>query len=90
MKKRIFAMVVAMLFFITGCSTKIQGEDLMRDVKQDEKPVVQMSEVNSVALTDFAVRLFQASAEEDKNTLISPLTARDLRQKSAWTELWKN
>ena len=74
MKKRVFAMIVAMLLFVTGCSPKIQGEDLMRDVKQDEKPVVQMSEVNSVALTDFAVRLFQASAEEGKNTLISPLS----------------
>ncbi len=74
MKKRILAMVVAMLFLITGCSTKIQGEDLMRDVQQDEKPVVQMSEVNSVALTDFAVRLFQSSVEESKNTLISPLS----------------
>ena len=74
MKKRVFAMIVAMLLFVTGCSPKIQGEDLMRDVKQDEKPVVQMSEVNSVALTDFAVRLFQASTEEGRNTLISPLS----------------
>lgn len=74
MKKRIFTMVIAMLLFVTGCSSKIQGEDLMRDVKQEEKPVVQMSEVNSVALTDFAVRLFQASAEGGKNTLISPLS----------------
>jgi len=74
MKKRIFAMIVAMLFFITGCSPKIQGEDLMKGVEQDEKPIVQMSEVNSVALTDFAVRLFQASTEEGKNTLISPLS----------------
>ncbi len=74
MKKRIFAMVVAMLFLVTGCSPKIQGEDLMKGVKQDEKPVVQLSDVNSVALTDFAVRLFEASAEEGKNTLISPLS----------------
>jgi len=74
MKKRIFTMVIAVLLFVTGCSSKIQGEDLMRDVKQDEKPVVQMSEVNSVALTDFAVRLFQASTEDGKNTLISPLS----------------
>lgn len=78
MKKRVFAMVVAMLLFVTGCSPKIQGENLMsdveKDVQQDVKPVVQMSEVNSVALTDFAVRLFQASTEEGKNTLISPLS----------------
>lgn len=46
----------------------------MKGVEQDEKPIVQMSEVNSVALTDFAVCLFQASAEEGKNTLISPLS----------------
>lgn len=74
MKKRIFTMVIVMLLFFTGCSPKIQGEDLMRDVKQDEKPVVQISEVDSVSLTDFAVRLFQASEEEGKNTLISPLS----------------
>ena len=74
MKKRIFATVVAMLIFITGCSTKIQGEDLTKDIKQDVNLVVQMSEVDSVALSDFAVRLFQASAEEGKNTLISPLS----------------
>lgn len=74
MKKRIFALVVALLIFITGCSSKIQGEDLTKDIKQDVNLVVQMSEVDSVALTDFAVRLFQASVEDDKNTLISPLS----------------
>lgn len=74
MKKRIFAMMSAILLLVTGCSSKIQGEDLMKDVKQNDKQVVQVSEVNSVALTDFAVRLFQAGAEDDKNTLISPLS----------------
>lgn len=74
MKKRIFVMMLVMFLFVTGCSSKIQGEDLMKDVKQEDKPVVKMSEVNSVALTDFAVRLFQASTEEGKNTLISPLS----------------
>ena len=74
MKKRIFAMVIAMLLFVTGCSPKIQAEDLTRDVKQDVDLVVQMSEVNSVALTDFAVRLFQACADKGENTLISPLS----------------
>ncbi|MBQ4560302.1 MAG: serpin family protein [Tyzzerella sp.] len=74
MKKRIFALLVGMLFLIVGCAPKIQGEDLMKDVKQNAKPDVQLSEVNSIALTDFAVRLFQASVEEGKNTLISPLS----------------
>ncbi len=74
MKRRLFVMLVAMMFFVTGCSPKIQGEDLMKDVKQNAKPDVQLSEVNCVALTDFAVRLFQTSAEDGKNTLISPLS----------------
>ena len=74
MRKRIFALLVGMLFLIVGCAPKIQGEDLMKDVKQNAKPDVQLSEVNSIALTDFAVRLFQASVEEGKNTLISPLS----------------
>ncbi len=74
MKRRLFVMLVAMMFFVTGCSPKIQGEDLMKDVKQNAKLDVQLSEVNCVALTDFAVRLFQASAEDEKNTLISPLS----------------
>lgn len=74
MKKRIFVMMLVMFLFVNGCSSRIQGEDLMKGVKQNDKQVVQVSEVNSVALTDFAVRLFQASAEDDKNTLISPLS----------------
>ena len=74
MRKRIFALLVGMLFLFVGCAPKIQGEDLMKDVKQNAKPDVQLSEVNSIALTDFAVRLFQASVEEGKNTLISPLS----------------
>ena len=74
MKKRILTLMVVMILLITGCSSRIQGEDLMKDVKQEDKPIVKMSEVNNVALTDFAVRLFQASAEDDKNTLISPLS----------------
>lgn len=74
MRKRIFALLVGMLFLIVGCAPKIQGEDLMKDVKQNAKPDLQLSEVNSIALTDFAVRLFQASVEEGKNTLISPLS----------------
>ena len=74
MRKRIFALLVGMLFLFVGCAPKIQGEDLMKDVKQNAKPDVQLSEVNNIALTDFAVRLFQASVEEGKNTLISPLS----------------
>ncbi len=74
MKKRLFAMSVAMLFFITGCSPKIQGENLMKDVQTDDVSITRVSDVDSSLLTDFAVRLFQASIEEGENTLISPLS----------------
>ena len=74
MKKRLFTMIIAMLLLVTGCSPKIQGENLMKDVKTGDAPVTRISDVDSASITDFAVRLFQASAEEGKNTLISPLS----------------
>lgn len=74
MKKRLFTMIIAMLLLVTGCSPKIQGENLMKDVKTGDAPVTQVSDVDSASITDFAVRLFQACAEEEKNTLVSPLS----------------
>lgn len=46
----------------------------MKDVQTDDVSVTQVSDIDSAKITDFAVRLFQASAEEGKNTLISPLS----------------
>ena len=63
-------MSVAMLFFITGCSPKIQGENLMKDVQTDDVPGTLDLSVDSASLTDFAVRLFQASIEEGENTVV--------------------
>lgn len=46
----------------------------MKGVQTSDVPKVQDLSVDSASLTDFAVRLFQASAEEGENTLISPLS----------------
>lgn len=74
MKKKLFAIVISMLLLVTGCSSKIQGQDIMKDVQKRDVTGVNDLAADNVAVTDFAVRLFQASAEEDKNTLISPLS----------------
>ena len=47
MKKRLFTMIIAMLLLVTGCSPKIQGENLMKDVKTGDAPVTRISDVDS-------------------------------------------
>lgn len=74
MKRRIFAIIISMLLLITGCSNKIKGQDIMKDVEKNEVTGVTDLSVDNVSMTDFAVRLFQASNEEGKNTLVSPLS----------------
>lgn len=80
MKKKIlnvmitFSLVFSMLLSVTGCSTKIKGQDLMKDLTAGDVIGVSDLTKDSAELTDFAVRLFQASEEEGKNTLISPLS----------------
>lgn len=74
MKKRMLAVMFSILLMITGCASNIQGQDLMKDVKaEDIKLKTDLSEGRE-EITDFAVRLFQASEEKGKNTLISPMS----------------
>lgn len=81
MKKRIIAIIfVSMLTVLpglSGCSTMIHAENLMKGVKADnaERDSGVDSE-DSAVVTDFAVRLFQQSlkADESENVLISPLS----------------
>ena len=66
-----------MLSALSGCVTAPigKGEDLMSGVKADVTySDVDISGRNAVSVTDFAIRLFQKSAEKGKNTLISPLS----------------
>lgn len=74
MKKRLFAIIISILLFATGCTTDIQGQDLMKDVKTGDVTGVDDLTADSASVTDFAVRLFQASVEKGTNSSVSPLS----------------
>lgn len=72
-----------MVSSFASCGTQGNSSDLMRGVRAekrvetvDEKNVekVEFAEAGAASVTDFAVRLFQESYEEDTNALISPLS----------------
>ena len=80
MKKRTSLMIVSLLLVCaiginrTGCSTKVQAKDLMEGITPNAvTPLNDLSPQNAT-VTDFAVRLFQASEKSGENTLISPLS----------------
>lgn len=58
----------------TGCSVKIQAEDLMESI--DAKPAAEKPADDEFiqASADFAVKLFQKTVDAEKNSLISPLS----------------
>ena len=66
-------LVLSMALSLTACS---QGgsEDLMKEVSAKAVDVLPDMDAGAAAAADFAVRLFQTSMEEGKNTLISPLS----------------
>lgn len=74
MRRRLLAVVFSLLLIFTGCSTNIQGQDLMKGIKAQEIKCKDEVEAGSTEITDFAVRLFKASEENGKNTLISPIS----------------
>ena len=73
--KRFIALflVFAMALSLTGCS-QVSANDLMKEVPAKAVDVLPDMDEGSAAAADFAVRLFQTSMEEGKNTLISPLS----------------
>ena len=79
MKKTILAflsllLVCAMAVNLSGCATTVQAANLMEGVTPNEvKALNDLSDQNA-AITDFAIRLFQTSEENGKNTLVSPLS----------------
>jgi serpin B len=60
----------------TGCSTtlRVSAENLMEDITPNKVTPLENLDAINPKMTDFAVRLFKASQEEDQNTLISPLS----------------
>ena len=74
MKKQIALLLVfALLLGLTACG-RAEASDLMLNVSARAVDVQPDMEAGAAAAADFGVRLFQASLEEGKNTLISPLS----------------
>ena len=67
-------LICAMAVNLTGCSVKVQAKDLMAGIRPNEVHATDDLDAQSKDITDFSVRLFQASAEGDANSLISPLS----------------
>ncbi len=65
----------ALLLNLTGCAARVRAEDLMVGITPQTVKADALTEPQSAAMTDFAVRLLRESAAADgKNTLVSPLS----------------
>ena len=79
-KKRISLGIISLLLVcaiainLAGCSTKVQAKDLMEGITPNAVTPLEDLTTQSATVTDFAVRLFQASEKSGENTLISPLS----------------
>lgn len=80
MKKRTSLIIISLLLIcsiavnLTGCSTKVQAKDLMEGITPNAVTPLEDLTSQSATVTDFAIRLFQASEKSGENTLISPLS----------------
>lgn len=78
MKRRLiaFALALALVFSLTACGlTPGKSVDLMQGIKANEVNTdVDLRGSGAVAVTDFAVRLFQKSMEDGESSLISPIS----------------
>ena len=67
-------LVCTALLNLAGCAVKVKAKNLMEGITPEAVAEEEdLTEQNEKA-ADFAVRLFRASAEEGKNTLLSPLS----------------
>ncbi len=71
--KRLIAVMLVLLLGLTACGQR-DADNLMQNVPAKAVDVLPDMDAGAAAAADFGVRLFQASAEEGKNTLISPLS----------------
>lgn len=67
-------LICAFVFNMSGCTMEVQAKNLMENISPNT--VSTLSDINSQnsKVTDFAIRLFKATQEDGKNTLISPLS----------------
>ena len=62
------------LLRLTGCAAKMQADDLMKGITPEKTSGRAADDAFKNGAADFAVRLFQNTQEEGKNSLISPLS----------------
>ena len=62
------------LLGLTGCAAKVQADDLMKGITPEKTSGRAADDAFKNGAADFAVRLFQTTWEEGKNSLISPLS----------------
>ena len=62
------------LLGLTGCAAKVQADDLMKGITPEKTSGRAANDAFKNGAADFAVRLFQNTREEGKNSLISPLS----------------
>ena len=67
-------LVCAMAVNLTGCTMEVQAKDLMEGITPNNVNALDDLGSQNADVTDFAIRLFKASNENGKNTLISPLS----------------
>ena len=67
-------LVCAMAVNLTGCTMEVQAKDLMEGITPNQVNALDDLSAQNADVTDFAIRLFKASEESGKNTLISPLS----------------
>ena len=80
MKTRISLVIISLLLVcamavnLTGCTMEVQAKDLMKGITPNQVKALDDLGAQNTDVTDFAIRLFKASEESGKNTLISPLS----------------
>lgn len=67
-------LICAMAVNLTGCTMEVQAKDLMDGIRPNEVNAPDDISSQNKDITDFAIRLFRASAERTSNSLISPLS----------------
>ena len=80
MKTRISLVIISLLLVcamavnLTGCTMEVQAKDLMDGITPNQVNALDDLGSQNADIADFAIRLFKASEESGKNTLISPLS----------------
>lgn len=67
-------LLLSLVFNLTGCAFHVKAESLMEGIAPNHVSASENLVSGNSAATDFAVRLFRATSEDGKNTLISPLS----------------